>query len=297
MISEIFKLPSKFNFDTMRNKLCYAFPLWLMLISSMNGLAQQNDGNAVARLRIENGIDEEKDVAPKLNYVKLNLFSLALRNVSLQYERSLNKPFSVALGFRFMPGSGLPFKQSALSLYDPAADSIAIQTIESLKLAQFAITPEFRWYIGKKGYGRGFYFAPFYRYTRFSTGEIGFNYDSDAGTVEQVRLSGKLITQTFGLMLGAQWALAENISLDWWIIGPQFGNATGTFEGKTTLPLSISEQTDVRTNLETAFADFSSTNGMFSVSNSINVTPQGASVTLKGPWSGIRAGLCLGFRF
>jgi hypothetical protein len=281
----------------MKKNCHFIFSISLMLFCSLTSLAQKNVAQSDSLLNFENNTGNKKMDLQKLNYLKINLFSLALRNVSLQYERVLSKPFSVALGFRFMPSSGLPFKKSALSLYDPTADSIAIRAIETLKLNQFAITPEIRWYVGKKGYGRGFYLAPFYRYTRFSTGQIRFDYASDDLTSEQVFLSGKLTTQTFGLMFGAQWALAKNISLDWWIIGPQFGNATGTFEGKTTTPLSDREQTDVRQNLEAAFADFSSTNGMFSVSNEIKVNDQGASVTLKGPWGGIRAGLCLGFRF
>jgi hypothetical protein len=231
------------------------------------------------------------------NNIKINLFSLALNNISLQYERNINKPFSFALGFRFMPGGALPFKKTAISLYDPTVDSTAIKNIESLRLNQFAITPELRWYVGKKGYGQGFYFAPFFRYTRFSSSEIGFDYVSEELTNEQVLLKGSLTTQTLGLMLGAQWDLGSNLSLDWWIIGPQIGSATGVFEGRTTRPLSQLDQADVLQNLQTAFGDFSSSNGMFSVSNTINVNSQGATVTLKGPWSGIRAGLCLGFRF
>jgi hypothetical protein len=281
----------------MRNFCHFIFSISLMLCCSLTSLAQKNLIESDAVFNLGNNTGNKKTDIQKLNYLKINLFALAFRNVSLQYERVLSKPFSVALGYRFMPVSGLPFKKSALSLYDPTADSIAIRAIETLKLNQFAITPEIRWYVGKKGYGRGFYLAPFYRYTRFSTSQIGFDYASDDLTTEQVFLSGKLTTQTFGLMFGAQWALAKNISLDWWIIGPQIGNATGTFEGKTTRRLSEMEQTDVRENLEAAFADFSSTNGMFSVSNEIKVNDQGASVTLKGPWGGIRAGLCLGFRF
>lgn len=265
-------------------------------LCNFSSFSQDRNGNTITRLLNEEGVyDEVRPENP--NNIKINLFSLALNNVSLQYERVINKPFSFALGFRFMPGGALPFKKTALSLYDPVADSNAIQTIESLRLNQFAITPELRWYVGKKGYGQGFYIAPFYRYTRFSTGEIGFDYVSDANTNEQVLLKGQLTTQTLGLMLGAQWDLGSNLSLDWWIIGPQVGNATGVFEGRTTRPLSQLDQADVQANLQSAFGDFSSTNGMFSVSNTINVNSQGATVTLKGPWSSIRAGLCLGFRF
>jgi hypothetical protein len=278
-------------------KYLFLFLFCLGVLSfSDNNVFAQSDSTKSEFLKDPNRVDVSKRDR-KMNYLKLNLYSLAVQNISLQYERVINKPFSFALGFRFMPGGDLPFRNSITNLYDPATDSIAINTISNLKLNQYAITPELRWYVGKKGYGRGFYFAPFYRYTHFSTSEIGFDYTSDQNTNEQVRLKGSLTTQTLGLMLGAQWALAEHVSLDWWIIGPQFGTATGVFEGTTTLPLTLTEQADVRTNLVDAFGDFSSTNGMFSVSNTINVTDRGAKVTLKGPWSGIRAGLCLGIRF
>jgi hypothetical protein len=273
----------------------FLFCLGVLSFSGKNIFAQ-SDTTKSEFLKDPNRVDVSKR-APKMNYLKLNLFSLASQNISLQYERVINKPFSFALGFRFMPGSNLPFRNNIINLLDPATDSIAINTINNLNLNQYAITPELRWYIGKKGYGRGFYFAPFYRYSHFSASEIGFDFTTDEITTEQVRLKGSLTTQTLGLMLGAQWALAEHVSLDWWIIGPQLGTATGVFEGTTTLPLSLTEQADLQKTLLDVFGDFSSANGLFNVSNTVNVTDRGAKVTLKGPWSGIRTGLCLGVRF
>lgn len=279
---------SKFYF-----RLSFLFLIIHLYTSS--GFSQDRNGNTITNLLINEGVyDEVRPENP--NNIKLNLFSLALQSVSMQYERTINKPFSFALGVQFMPSRSLPLKDIVNDLY-PDADDAIIKAIDQLRLNQFSVTPELRWYVGRKGYGRGFYLAPFFRYSRFSINEIGFDYESTLLTKEQVLLKGELTAKTLGLMLGAQWNLGSRFSLDWWIIGPQFGNATGILEGRTTRALSIEDESSVQEILQSAFGELSSTNGIFSVSNNINVNSQGATVTLKGPWGGIRAGLCLGFRF
>ncbi|HPI55163.1 MAG TPA: hypothetical protein PLU10_10750, partial [Chitinophagaceae bacterium] len=54
----------------------------------------------------------EYDPMAKPNIVKLNLTSLAFKNISLQYERVLGKKISVACGVRYMPKGALPLTTS-----------------------------------------------------------------------------------------------------------------------------------------------------------------------------------------
>ena len=86
---------------------------------------------------------------PKMNFVKLNITSVFLKNYAIQYERVLTKRISVGLSFRIMPSSTLPFKSSIINSMDNP-DQQAVNAIESLKLDNIAITPEVRFYLGKK---------------------------------------------------------------------------------------------------------------------------------------------------
>ena len=75
--------------------------------------------------------------------------------------------------------------------------------------------------------------------------------------------------------------------LDWWILGPHYGSSKGSVIGKK--PLSPSEQTSLKAELDGIDIPILKT------TNSVDAN--GATVFFKGPWAGLRAGVCLGFRF
>jgi hypothetical protein len=154
-------------------------------------------------------------------------------------------------------------------------------------LSNIAITPEVRFYLGK-GNGRGFYIAPFYRYARYKTNTLPFDYEG-AGTSGTINLSGTLTSNTGGLMFGSQWLIGRRVVLDWWIFGPQYGSGKGYFEGTSSQPLTQQEQDDLRQTLNDI--DIPLTD------KAVNVTANGASMKLSGPWAGIRSGISLGVRF
>jgi hypothetical protein len=226
---------------------------------------------------------KEKDsVVQKKNIVKLNLFALGLKNVSVQYERLVSKKISVAMGIRFMPKGSLPLASSFKSLID---DEDTKSQVDNITVGNYAFTPEVRIYLGKKGAGRGFYIAPFGRIAHYTT-TLPFNY-TDGGVKKTIDLSGSLNTFTGGLLFGAQWKLSKAIYLDWWIMGPQYGTSKGTIDGKKTL--TPSEQTSLREELDSQ--DIPLTKITYTVDGN------GAVVNFKGPWAGVRSGLCIGFNF
>lgn len=220
----------------------------------------------------------------KKNILKVNLTAIFLKNYSVQYERVLSKSAGVALSFRTMPTTPVPFKGVLVSLSDDDQDTKDV--LDKLRLSNFAITPEFRWYPGSRGYGRGFYIAPYYRYAKFKSNDVVYDYNNNT---ESIRLSGKFSSHSGGVMLGAQWFLGENISLDWWIIGAHYGSGDGVFDGLTDHTLTPQEQADLRQSLEDTEVPFGK--------KQVTVTANGASLRLNGGWPGFRAGLSLGFRF
>lgn len=153
------------------------------------------------------------------NLIKLSLASLALKTFSVQYERAIHKKISVGMGFKVMPKGSLSFSSSF--------DSIDEQ-LGSLELGNVAITPEIRFYMGK-GFFKGFYVAPFWRYANYNA---SINYEFEPNNItEIIPLSGKLNTFTGGVLLGAQWRIANKVYFDWSIFGPQYGFSSGELAG------------------------------------------------------------------
>lgn len=210
-----------------------------------------------------------------INLIKLNLPSLFMKTLNVQYERAIYGKTSVGLGLRIMPKGSLPFGSSLNNIDDQ---------LGSLEMGNFAVTPEIKFYLGD-GVFKGFYVAPFLKYANYNT-SINYEFTSNNKT-EIMPLSGKLNTYTVGVLLGAQWRIANKLYLDWSIFGPQYGISRGNLTGKKSL--SIQEQKDLKEKLDGIDLPVGK------ISNTVDAN--GAVVDLKGPWAGIRANIGIGYRF
>lgn len=207
------------------------------------------------------------------NLIKLNLPSLVMKTVNVQYERAIYGKTSVGIGLRLMPKGKLPFSSSLDDIDDQ---------LGSLEMGNFAITPEIKFYMGK-GVFKGFYIAPYLKYANYNL-SIDYEYGDNG---ESIPLSGKLNTYTAGVLFGAQWRVANKFYLDWSIFGPQYGISRGNIAGKKAL--NAQEQKELREELD----DIDLPVGK--ISSTVNAN--GATVDLKGPWAGIRANIGIGYRF
>jgi len=209
------------------------------------------------------------------------------KNVSAQYEMSLSRKVSVALGFRYMPSTGIPFKKLWADAID-GGENVS-DVITKARLSNIAVTPEVRFYLGK-GYGQGFYIAPYYRYVRFTSDYIPVNYTSSVnGAKRSVTIGGDLSAHNGGILLGAQWPLGKRFNIDWWMGGAHFGASNGTLTGRPDIALSSSEQEEIRDYLEDADIPL--------VNKTVSVTANRVSVVFDGAFGGLRSGFCVGFRF
>ncbi|MFN7100182.1 MAG: hypothetical protein ACK4M4_07415, partial [Flavobacterium sp.] len=118
---------------------------------------------------------DDDGAAIKKNNLKISLTSLAFKNFQFQYERSLSKRIGVVLGYGFIPEGALPFQKTINEFTSDNPDTQGI--FENATLAYTAITPEVRFYLGK-GYGKGFYIAPFYRNVKYDISNVVFTFDS-----------------------------------------------------------------------------------------------------------------------
>ena len=223
-----------------------------------------------------------------LNLIKINLPALLLKSYSLQYERVLNRKFSVAVQYRMMPSTGIPFKANVLKLVDNQ-DPETEKTIEDFKMSNYAITPEVRLYLSRKGFGRGFYIAPFYRHASFTSNNLDVYFTDDNDAEQSIKMSGKITSNTFGLAIGAQHFIGKHVVLDWSMFGPHYGSAKGEFNGTSPHSLSASEQNDLRNQLEGIDIPLSN--------KTVEVNANNASLKLNGPWAGMRFTIGLGVRF
>ncbi len=174
------------------------------------------------------------------NLIKFNITSLLIKNYSLQYERILSRNISIALNFRIMPETTIPYTDHIFRWFE-ITDPEDQEMIENLLVSNYAITPEIRFYTGKKRYGTGFYISVFYQYGNYSVINVLRKYEPDMGGEAIMNTTGDVSSHTGGFMLGAQWALGKHMCLDWWIFGPHFGGAPGT--SLVCLPLLFPRQT------------------------------------------------------
>lgn len=218
------------------------------------------------------------------NLVKLNVGALFLKSFSVQYERAIAPKTSLALGLRIMPESNVPFEKTIENLID---DSDTWERIKDFKTSNFAFTPEVRFYFGKDVF-RGFYLAPFARIAKY-TAEVPLTFDvEETNSRETILVNGDVTAVTAGLLVGAQWKLAKQIHLDWWIAGPNYGFSNGDLSGKR--PLNAQEQEAVREELRDL-------EDLAFVKPDYTVDENGFTGKVKGPWAGLRAGLSIGYRF
>jgi Protein of unknown function (DUF3575) len=222
-------------------------------------------------------ISDSKD-----NIVKINVPALFFKNISLQYERKVGTKNSFAVAMRYRPKSGVAFQGTIEKFIDQPS-----VRVDLFKVGNFGITPEYRFYLGKKKNLNGFYIGPFISYNHYN-GDIPINYMSDTKTGI---FKGGINTFTAGFQAGAQWKLNEKIYLDWWIIGPNYGISKGDFVCNT----SFNDIEQISMDFE-LFRLQEGTNPR--IIDSYKIDANGASFAVKGPWGGIRAmGINVGYRF
>ena len=218
----------------------------------------------------------------KSNILKINVPALFLKNISLQYERKISKKNTLAISVRYRPKATMPFEKTAERLIDQPN-----VRVDLFKMGDLGITPEYRFYLGKKDAPQGFYIGPFISYNHYNA-DVPVNYMGDTKTGI---FTGGMNTFTAGFQLGAQWKLSDKVYLDWWIVGPNYGISKGDFICNT--PLNETEQISMDFELFRIMEGSSP-----QLVKSYQVTANGASFRVDGPWGGIRAmGINIGYKF
>ncbi len=226
-----------------------------------------------------------------MNVAKINLLALPLRSFSFQYERLVARKISVGLGLAMVPRGSFPMLGSFESIID---DAETFDDLQHVRVGGTAITLEPRFYFGKHDGPRGFYLAPYFRYSTYGLDFAEFEYEvsltGESGTISETRnipLTGRVNSFTGGILFGAQWRIAQRFYLDWWILGAAYGGARGDLKGTATL--SPQEQEGLREALNELEIPM--------VETTASVDANGGRLLLRGPWAGARMGLAIGVAF
>lgn len=229
---------------------------------------------------------------PKNNF-KINLSSLAFKNYSLYYERSLTRKISFTAGYRTMPSTnlgGLPLIQKLNDRFNEGDE--LVEGLDRMKTSGNAYTGEFRFYGGRKPGARGFYLALYGRYATFNH-DYDYRFTNSAGSTVSIPINSKASGLGGGLMLGAQWLIAKRVNLDVYLIGAHYGKLSGTSKGPADLSsLSETDKQDLKDDLE----------GILIIKEkpllSTTVNNQGITGKIDGPFAGVRGlGFSLGIAF
>jgi hypothetical protein len=253
----------------------------------------QTPPDAVLAADMEKYESETDDISK--NFIKLNLTSLAVLNLSLQYERVLSRSISGAISFSYLPETNIPTylaDQLITQVENNSEDGIDPETediIRSLLISSYTFTPEVRFYLGKKRYSTGFYISLFYRYGSYSVSNIPIPYTNDLDEDITIDTKGDIKSHTGGVLLGYQWALGKHLCLDWQMFGPHFGVSSGDFLGLPSSPLSQADQADI----EEEFLKVESS----LIEQTVDASANEVKMLFDGPWGGIRFAVSFGVKF
>ncbi|WP_159637610.1 DUF3575 domain-containing protein [Sphingobacterium composti Ten et al. 2007 non Yoo et al. 2007] len=246
-----------------------------------------------------NAQQRQLEAFEKLNAVKFNLLTLATGKFAFEYERFLTPKISAGISLALRPKSSLPFESQITKSFDEEDEILSL--ISGFKSSTTSFTPEVRFYTSNRGEGRGFYLAPYVKYTKFGF-EAPYMFDVEAEVAgetvydrkEEIPLNGDLKTFTAGLSLGVNFKLSKSVYLDWRFFGPGYGTSKGSVSGK--MSLNADEQDGLKEALSELKTDMEDL--PVKIKMDYNVTGEGADIKVNNsPWANIRSGLSIGYRF
>lgn len=208
------------------------------------------------------------------NVVKFGIVDIVKLNFS--YERVLYDNQSFGLNIAILPKKNIP----NILLND---ELIKLNT--ETELSGFSIIPEYRFYVGKNGAPRGFYLAPYFKFSKYSLIFL------DEYNGEQLSVKGKYNSIGLGLQLGIQWIISEVFTIDWNFFGFEFDRNTISLEFT-----SDSDNIDfeaLRDKINSDYSEIPIIGKRLIVDSGDNIVNGKASFLFPG----IRSGISIGFAF
>lgn len=252
--------------------------LWLLFfLTTIDCYSQENVGDSVA-------IDKARK-----NIVKINLYSLFLKNYSISYERLISKKISLQIGYRF-------------GTYDYWIDNLIGKEIVKqgiidpryygFQIGNSAVTADVRFYLGRKKGMQGLFTGVCGRYAIFDADNVDFNYIPDFENVYNVPLVSNFSGIGGGIVIGKQWIIKKRITIEN-VSGIYYGKISGSLTSNKDLSgISETDKLDLTDNINSIFTIFNK-----NYLTDLTITDKGLNGKISGPFVGIRTSLTIGFIF
>jgi len=227
------------------------------------------------------------------NLAKVNALALiGGETFAFEYERALTQRITAGAMFSVRGRKRLLVDAS------PYTENPDVrEVLEGLALGATSFALEGRFYTGKKGMFRGFYWAPYFKYADYGLDAPISIAVNPTGKWEQrtIVARGNLKTSAFGLGVGVQFRLGERVSLDWRIMGIGIGSARGTLAGTYEGSLTPEEQQLFREEIDKLEREENVR--LYAKIVSREVDANGLTFKTANPWASIRTGLSIGYKF
>ncbi|MEM1122354.1 MAG: DUF3575 domain-containing protein, partial [Bacteroidota bacterium] len=239
-------------------------------------LEVESDETNLVPTNVEQKLPRRKRYFGSKNLLKLNLPNLLFNNVTLNYERMVNKQHTLSFHLGYLrPQEPFFALHNALKLEDD---------LDPGRLSGFTATAEYRFYQNEKGAGRGLYVAPYLRYA---------NYDLAVNTIivgNYANTNTSVSTVGIGGQLGMQWLIGEQVVVDLGILGLALQSYTLTSSFKTIdEPIDFDE---IRDRIQQEVQGYP-----FIRDLSFSETNESLSLKMPFLFGGARAYLSVGFKF
>jgi len=212
------------------------------------------------------------------NVIKAGLVDLF--KINLGFERAINHNQSAQVNFAFYRPRNLP------SFLIP--DEIDDKNLKG-RFFGYSIIPEYRFYFSPKESPRGFYIAPYLKYSNYSmTG-------TDIISNEFYKVKGTFSSLGIGAQLGAQWIVSDVFTIDWYFLGIEIDRDALSL--KYTADSANPDFEKVRSTIETIYSSIPIVGS--ALKKLSHISTGNNSIKAKLPWfmPDIRAGLSIGYAF
>lgn len=213
--------------------------------------------------------------------IKFNPFSLAFGKIGLLGEYNYKHKKSITFGI------GIPVEMTNNNLEIDGEK-------REIKMKTFSVMGGYRMYLGKKSMS-GFYFEPYLKYVKNDATSI---LDFTVSDVER-QFSAVSTYSGFGLgaQLGVQFLIAQRVSIDLMILGPEanISNAKLNIRDLSNLPWLPGDGADAEQEIKDAVGDLPIIGDKIKVN--VDEASRSARAEYSGFLPGFRMGLTVGVRF
>lgn len=144
------------------------------------------------------------------NVVRMGLSSFAAGHFNLAYERVLGERTSANLQLGYVYGFG-----------DAITSRLELPDFDINPFKGVVIHPEFRFYSAKHGAPKGFYFAPYFRYSNLNASAV-YTHDPDPLIAPNVFSTNIQYSHIgLGMQLGTQFMIKDMVAIDFFWMGPR----------------------------------------------------------------------------